>query len=604
MDVAMPKLFSTTDTGAPKRPRRFLPTALAVVSFLLLSIPRASALAPPYVSDSELAQYPIIVVARWEKSPVTPHNKMDASRDCITICEAHTKLRVERVLKGDLKPGVFDMKFDFWCVGWNKDGKQVMSSSSSMMLGDVDDVTKPTIWFLKKERGWDEKDKTEYLSLSNYREIQPLELEKFYTTLMKGEMEAKISEFLLSDKPLQVKRALRYVCGGRLVFPFNGRFEKMYSSPSHPGKALKKEADNVAKVVLNEKMPVYVRYSALPVYAYLKGGDAAPVLRKALECDDLLIRSMAVTLLARVKDEASIDAVVAASKKLAATPKISRGRAYEICRSIKYLGEWREPRLAPALIAFLETDAGTFHVPQIAAREALLALTGHVFPYQVKKSLDAWNQVKGLPEKERAQALKKLIPCMATPFKAELVGSSGHAAIRITNIARDRQAIARFPSSWRKKTRYSGFCGPFEACPDHLGLNDFKILKPKESFAFKVRLSQSFFIDNAEDREITLFYGETGRGLGLNAWIGRLDVVLGKNWKEKRVIEKVVEKWPNGNLKVVGQKVNGQLYGKWEYFNEAGDRIREKDFSKGTVAECNPEHPSNKGAGIVGKSKK
>ncbi len=34
----------------------------------------AHAIAPPYVSDEELAAYPIIVVAKWDKAPVRPHH--------------------------------------------------------------------------------------------------------------------------------------------------------------------------------------------------------------------------------------------------------------------------------------------------------------------------------------------------------------------------------------------------------------------------------------------------------------------------------------------------------------------------------------------------
>ena len=60
-------------------------------------------------------------------------------------------------------------------------------------------------------------------------------------------------------------------------------------------------------------------------------------------------------------------------------------------------------------------------------------------------------------------------------------------------------------------------------------------------------------------------------------------------------IEKVEEPWPNGNLKMRGQKTNGLKTGDWQYFNEAGDLIRTE--SLGTVTKHNPEHPNNKGLG-------
>ncbi len=72
---------------------------------------------------------------------------------------------------------------------------------------------------------------------------------------------------------------------------------------------------------------------------------------------------------------------------------------------------------------------------------------------------------------------------------------------------------------------------------------------------------------------------------------------FGAGWTEQRKIEKVEEKWPNGNLKAVGETVNGKRIGNWEFFNENGDRTQTIDYTGGGSAVCNPEHPDNKGAG-------
>ena len=79
---------------------------------------------------------------------------------------------------------------------------------------------------------------------------------------------------------------------------------------------------------------------------------------------------------------------------------------------------------------------------------------------------------------------------------------------------------------------------------------------------------------------------------------------FGNDWKGQRKLDNIQEQWPNGNLKVKGQTMNGEKYGEWHYFNEAGDRIKIVHYTgaHGT-ATCNPEHPDNKGAGKQPPSK-
>jgi antitoxin component YwqK of YwqJK toxin-antitoxin module len=79
--------------------------------------------------------------------------------------------------------------------------------------------------------------------------------------------------------------------------------------------------------------------------------------------------------------------------------------------------------------------------------------------------------------------------------------------------------------------------------------------------------------------------------------MGSVKVEPGTEWKEQRIVESVVEKWPNGNIKAKGQKVNGKAYGKWEYFSEEGDRTKTVEYNRGVTMEHYPDHPDNKGAG-------
>jgi antitoxin component YwqK of YwqJK toxin-antitoxin module len=112
-----------------------------------------------------------------------------------------------------------------------------------------------------------------------------------------------------------------------------------------------------------------------------------------------------------------------------------------------------------------------------------------------------------------------------------------------------------------------------------------------------VRLDAHFLVAEPRERQLTLHYTDTGRNWGMKAWVGTLMGEFGLGWQGKRKLQLVEEKWPNGNLKTKGQTMNGEKYEEWQFFNEAGDRIRTINYSRGGSAECNPNHPSNKGAG-------
>ncbi|RIK84717.1 MAG: hypothetical protein DCC68_00005 [Planctomycetota bacterium] len=97
---------------------------------------------------------------------------------------------------------------------------------------------------------------------------------------------------------------------------------------------------------------------------------------------------------------------------------------------------------------------------------------------------------------------------------------------------------------------------------------------------------------------MTISYLASGKSQGVTAWIGTVQVQFGEDWKYNRTARHVEETWPNGNLKATGMTVNGKKLGEWNYFNEAGDRIRIEYPGTGRgTAICSPEHPENKGAG-------
>src|SRR5260221_7067110 len=76
----------------------------------LCAVPRVSwAIAPAFISDEELARYPMIVVATWDKASFRAHYRYSTNSDrgkVITSFESYTELNVLRVIKGTIQPGV------------------------------------------------------------------------------------------------------------------------------------------------------------------------------------------------------------------------------------------------------------------------------------------------------------------------------------------------------------------------------------------------------------------------------------------------------------------------------------------------------------------
>ena len=126
---------------------------------LLLATSPLFAIAPRNYTDAELANFPVIVVAQWEKqkkdkaSVFRRHCKIvknERGEKIIKRFEFYTKLKIIRTVKGDeIKPGEYDLKGSFG-ISWRLDGTGLESGTSTQILGDVDDLTVPRLWFLKQ----------------------------------------------------------------------------------------------------------------------------------------------------------------------------------------------------------------------------------------------------------------------------------------------------------------------------------------------------------------------------------------------------------------------------------------------------------------------
>lgn len=605
------------------RPRRLV-AAFFGLAFLWTC--EAHAIAPPYVSDEELAAYPMIVVAKWDKAPVKPHHQYVDHKDfgqAVIKIEVYTRLNVLAVIKGKVKPGQHDLMINSG-ITWEEDGTYVNTGTSTQLPGDVDDVTKPCLWFLKRTRSWDEKRKDEYLTVANYREVQPLELKDFYVALGNSDVQTEVPKLLVAGKPLVAHRVLLYICGGVWPSPYDGGLGLGWDRPYKRGKLLRDEANRVWDFL--QAAAKDERTLAACVYAELAGEKGIPKIRTLLNDNDPNPRGIAVGVLAHHRDEASLERLAKALQGL---------RDGTIgCQVIKEFSVWKDERTVPALITFLENDEFAYQhgddigIPALKAHQALLAITGHEFPFDVETSQKSWQEALRIDNKPaRKRLLEKIAPGGQTPLVAEAVGLPSKelsealkkqhdsrafrlgtlegpadegevlVTIRLRNVSSRPVTILKEPSEvemrWPAGVSSRGG-GPL----DEKEKLEFITIKPTESIALETILTEDFLIAKPADRRLRFSYLANGNRQGVKAWIGTIDVKFGTEWKYKREVKQVEERWKNGNLKANGTTVNGVKLGEWNYFNEQGDRIRIEYPGTGRgTATCNSEHPDNKGAG-------
>jgi hypothetical protein len=552
-------------------------------------------IAPAFVSDEELARYPIIVVAKWDKASFRPHHRSATDRtngEIITAIEAFTELNILRVIKGPGQPGLTTLKIGGG-VGWSTNGDWVNSGTSTELPGDVETVAEPNLWFLKISRSWDQSDTTNYVSLDSYRAIQPLVLENYFVVLPTGNPEKEVRALLASTNATAVHRALNYSCDGDWPWPYDSEFTRFIRGPS-PERKRVEYADSI-EAFLKRDSSAKNRPWALAVYANLTETKSVPFIRSLLRDNDPELRLLAAGLLARQKDTASIPNIIQAMDG-----KTNVSSAVKIINAIE---TWGDSRLVPGLANYLETGPTGYEyngskTVAFVSREALHRITGHWFPYDTQAALHAWREAQQTADfEERRQLLARILPNDPDPLRAEVLGNGGtNAACKITNKSKQNVTITRFPK-WGNQRWPSGLAGAAMGGRPPEGKEDFITLRPGEATQFSVQLQAGFLLAEPAERELTLQYTDTGRDWSMKAWVGTLATGFGAGWTGQRKLEAVVEKWSNGNLKTKGQTMNDEKYGEWEFFNESGDRIRTINYSKGGSAECNPDHPSNKGAG-------
>ncbi len=536
-----------------------LPSTAATAITLAAACAVASAIAPRYESDHQIGQYPIIVLARWNKAPKTPHELVKGNVQ--EQFEVFTDLEVVRVIKGDIRPGTHRLLYA-WGVDWLEDGTGLATWTSTHIAGEVEDVTKPSLWFLMRARSWDEADATSYLSLPHYRAIQSPVLEPYFAAIGSGQGDSRIPELLTSDDPLVVSRSLRYICGEVWPWPYDSQGDEGSTRPEKRERLLTPAADAVLRVI--EHGPDGVRSLAVALYAELAAERAADKLRALVDHRDAKARATAVAILARRGERLAVPAMVRAVAGL--------DDDLLACKLMDALLTWQDDSAAPVFIQFLERDSyargyeNNVALTAIKARIALHELTECWFPFSVAEAAAIWEQAGRAGDAARMRRLKELLAKSAeAPLIAELIGSPEpvndppkehllppphpdfevpadlparfddvwRATVRITNTSAQSITITRLPRVLRQRWRQASAGRAMGPIGTDLKREDFVTLPPGGNIEFEIRLLRGLMQVSLPERIVELTYSRLRLEPGSHGWIGTLTASFGPEWRER-----------------------------------------------------------------------
>src|SRR5437016_6341930 len=123
------------------------PDLILIVSLACsyLATGRASAILPRIPSERELADMPVLVIARWHKAPFhvyrTTHTAKTADHPTVDHVDEWAEIDVERSIRGGLAPGRYKVKLG-WSVTWTEEGRHPPFRFSTRTVPEVKDVTK------------------------------------------------------------------------------------------------------------------------------------------------------------------------------------------------------------------------------------------------------------------------------------------------------------------------------------------------------------------------------------------------------------------------------------------------------------------------------
>lgn len=519
-------------------------TLLKLLFFLGLTCRMAAgamAIAPPFLTDAQLSKFPVIVIAKWEKTPITQHFKENDSN--IAMREIYTRLRILEVIRGDVKPGEVEIMMG-WGIGWNNEGKELRTYTSSDLPGDLDDVTQPAIWFLQRQRSWDETRKEEYLSVSNYRAVQPIELKDFYVAMTREDADRIVPTLLSMERTFISRRVLIHLCGGIPPWPYDvGTHGSFYRRPRERGKVYREEAGRIWEFV--KANPGKPRPISVAAYAELGGKECIENMRALLDDGDPDVRLVAIGVLAKHRDRDSMG-------RFAKAASVHTGRLAS-CLVLEELSTWDEAGLVPTFIRFLQNDDWAYQgeggyqdliSPMILARRALLSRTGHKFGFDVELAEKAWEEASRFSEPiERLRLLEKLAPEAKAPIVATAVGSPSKELgaylwkgidrvsadervikVRLCNHSSQPVTILKQPSEvseiWESGS--DGYRTDVDGSK-----RECVTIKPNEIGRLEVCVSTKFLDAAVEKRRLVLSYLPEEGDSAEKAFVGKIRVMVG-----------------------------------------------------------------------------
>ncbi len=482
-----------------------LRSAVAAVLALVVAGP-ALAVAPPTVEDAVLAKSAVVVVARWDGEPIRWRDGLYDGADA--------RIVVERSIAGGLAPGTHAIRLGPG-LGWGPEGR-LIAHWSTEMWGEIDDVSQPNLWFLRAAREGDAASTTEVLHLDTYRNVQPLELERFFAAIRSEDAPADLEKLLASGPPaLVVQRALSYAAGGRRPWPLRSWFDD-YLKRGDEAARVEGLADAV-EALLGRPEPD-VRREAAAVLADLRGAGALVQMRRLLSDPDGDVRATAIAIFARARE----------TRMLEAMARAAQGANHPLAglAAVDELAAWGGEDVVPVLLALAGSDgSATFRrgddvfSPAFRARAALLQITGVTFSTDGARNAAAWREVQGLDGDARRARLRELLGEQEAPLSARLDAAARRVVV--TNVSQQVVQVSRLPAEvdYRIPGVLEGGGGGQPA-----GRADFVDLAPGESLHLDVTPSERFLATPAAERQLRLVYDRTGSRFGAAAWVGLLDV--------------------------------------------------------------------------------
>jgi hypothetical protein len=358
-----------------------------VIFFALILAAFATAFSPPYYDDQELAASTIIVIGYCPdvQAPAIAHKNHPHA----PWSEPRVHLVITRVLYGNVALGKVTLMAPFYpsWVGEPMDDVIIQGPPSNV------DYTKPNIWFLSKERSWDDNDPSNYLTAFTYRSTQRLKFLPLYETLRGANRDTTIRPFLESTDPEIVSRAVDFV--GSFIEPWPLPGDPNDNSRTHH--IVTSQAERVRAVAEGPLQSCRAKAAAL--YGAIKGREAIPFMLRLLKNKERLTPIVAVGYLVKYRVDFNSRGIDIKSR--------DRFSAYTCCTVMQAIQDSRRTQYVPLLFRYLgdSGDGGSagedYYLPTLYAKHTLKEMTGFSFPQEATRSRQAWERVKDVPNRDK-----------------------------------------------------------------------------------------------------------------------------------------------------------------------------------------------------------